>query len=286
MNVEYFLNGEVHYFYPYLNNVKKLFATALFFVVSVVLSAHEFWLQPDKFIYKRGEEINIRFNLGENFEGENWSGDTSRIQSLNFYYSDIKDDLTPAMGNEKGDSIQFSLVDEGTAMVTFNSKNSFIELDSSKFNAYLQEDGLKETIKYRKEHNETDSSGHEYYQRSVKTIIQIGSVYDSTFKQQTELPLDIIPQTNPYTIRNKKEMTVKVFFQQEPLRNALIKIWHRKKNETIKEEYTTNKDGEVSFDIETNGKWMVSCVKMIRLKDDPKAEWQSYWGSCTWGYNK
>jgi len=286
LNVENFLNGEVHYFYPYLNNVKKLLLTIFSFVVSVVLSAHEFWLQPDKFIYKRGEEINIRFNVGENFEGENWSGDTSKIQSLNFYYSDVKDDLTAAMGVEKGDSIQFSLVDEGTAMVTFNSKNSYIELDSAKFNAYLLEDGLKDAIKYRKENKETGSAGHEYFQRSVKTIIQVGAVYDSTFKQKTDLPLDVIPQTNPYSIKNKKEMTVKVFFQQAPLKNALIKIWHHKKNETIKEEYTTNRDGEVSFDIETNGKWMVSCVKMIHLKDNPEAEWQSYWGSCTWGYSK
>ena len=29
---------------------------------------------------------------------------------------------------------------------------------------------------------------------------------------------------------------------------------------------------------------MVSTVKMIRLENDAKANWQSYWGSCTWGY--
>jgi hypothetical protein len=29
---------------------------------------------------------------------------------------------------------------------------------------------------------------------------------------------------------------------------------------------------------------MVSCVKMVRLQNDPQAEWQSYWGSLTWGY--
>lgn len=266
--------------------MKKLFATVSLIIISAVLSAHEFWLEPEKFIYQRGEEINVRFHVGENFEGENWSGDTSRIQSLNFYYSKVKDDLSPAMGIEKGDSIQFSQFDEGTAMVTFNSKNTFIELDSAQFNAYLQEDGLKEAIQYRKKHNETDSAGHEYYQRCTKAIIQVGTVYDNTFKQQTGLPIDIIPQINPYTIRNKKEMTVKVLFQQQPLKNSLVKIWHRKKNETLKEEYITNQNGEVSFDVETNGKWMVSCVKMIRLEEDTKAEWQSYWGSCTWGYSK
>ncbi len=269
--------------------MKKPLLIILLFGLSAALSAHEFWLQPDKFIYKRGEEINVRFNVGENFEGENWSGDTSKVRRLDFYYADVKDDLIPAMGNEKGDSIQLSLMDEGTAMITFNSKNSFIELDPAKFNAYLLEDGLTEAIKYRKQNNETDSAGREFYQRSVKTIVQVGKVYDTVFKQQTDLPLDIIPQANPYTLKNKEEVTVKVFFNDEPLKGQLVKVWHRKKNKTIKEEYTTNRDGEISFDVETNGEWMVSCVKMKRLNDDPKAYpiaigWQSYWGSCTWGY--
>ena len=264
--------------------MKKFLATIFLFIISIFLSAHEFWLQPEKFIYKRGEEMNIKFDTGENFDGENWNGDTSEIESLNFYYADVKDDLTDAMGKEKGDSIQFALVDEGTAMITFNSKNSFIELDSAKFNAYLQEDGLKETIKYRKQNNETGSAGREYNQCSVKTILQVGTVYDSTFQQQTNLPLDIIPQSNPYAIKKKKEITVKVFFQGQLLPNTLMKVWHRKKDKTTKEEYITNRDGEISFDVERTGKWMVSCVKMMRLTNDPKAQWQSYRGSCTWGY--
>ena len=30
--------------------------------------------------------------------------------------------------------------------------------------------------------------------------------------------------------------------------------------------------------------WMVSLVKMVPNKADDKADWQSYWGSFTWGY--
>jgi uncharacterized GH25 family protein len=277
--------------------MKKLISTSILLTFITLLSAHEFWLQPDKFIYERGEPINIRFNFGENFEGENWSGDTSKIKSLNFYYGNVQDELTPAMGIEKGDSIQFSVLDEGTAMVTFNSKNSFIQLDSAKFNAYLQEDGLNEAIEYRKEHYETDSSGREFYQRSVKTILQIGREFTNTFKQKTDLPLDIILQQNPYSFKDSQTLTIKIFFQNEPLKNKLIKIWHRVNGKTIKQEMPTDEDGEISFVVETIGEWMVSCVKMVRNSDSNAGpilpagrqvaiEWQSYWGSCTWGYEE
>ncbi|MES1216615.1 MAG: DUF4198 domain-containing protein [Bacteroidota bacterium] len=266
--------------------MKKLITTFILLAIVPVLSAHEFWLQPDKFIYTPGEAINIRFNVGENFEGENWSGDTSKVKSLNFYYEDIVDDLTPAMGTEKGDSVQLSVLDEGTDMVTFNSKNSFIQLDTAKFNAYLLEDGLNEAIEYRKEHNETDSIGREFYQRSVKTIFQVGKEFTNTFQQQTDLPLDIILQQNPYAFKDSETLTVKVFFQNEPLKNKQVKIWHRENGKTILREMLTSEDGEISFEVTTSGEWMVSCVKMIRLENDPKANWQSYWGSCTWGYEK
>jgi uncharacterized GH25 family protein len=74
-----------------------------------------------------------------------------------------------------------------------------------------------------------------------------------------------------------------VLFNKQPLSNQLIKIWHRVNGQTVKEEMHTNEKGEISFTISTTGKWMVSTVNMIRLQNDT-AQWQSYWGSCTWGY--
>jgi uncharacterized GH25 family protein len=63
-----------------------------------------------------------------------------------------------------------------------------------------------------------------------------------------------------------------------------MKIWHREKGKTINQEMSTDENGEISFLTEPSGEWMLSCVKMVRLENDPKATWQSYWGSCTWGY--
>jgi uncharacterized GH25 family protein len=262
----------------------KKFITILLILCVISVSAHEFWLQPDKFIYKKGEKANIKFRVGENFEGENWAGNRSKINFLHLYLNGVKTDLSSALSDNKGDSLQYTLAQEGTAMVVYSGLNSFIELEPAKFNAYLKEDGLRNTISYRNDHSETDSMGREFYQRSVKTILQVGFKYDSSFKQATFLPLDIIPLEHPYLIRDRQKMSVKVFFNKEPLPEQLIKIWYRENNKTSMEELLTDQDGIVSFKIKKTGNWMVSTVKMIRLENDPKANWQSYWGSCTWGY--
>src|SRR5947208_256780 len=135
-------------------------------------------------------------------------------------------------------------------------------------------------------------SGHEFwiqqdkfiYQRSVKTIFQVGRKMTNAYKQKTELPLDIIPTDNPYSVARDGHFKVKLFFMGEKLKKTRVKVWHKLDDKVSKQEYTTGDDGEVKFFLSTEGEWMISCVKMVRLENDARAEWQSYWGSLTWGY--
>ena len=248
------------------------------------LSAHEFWLDPDKFIYKRTEKVNIRFLVGENFDGENWQGNDGRIKSLKLYYGGVRDDLTRVVTDADGDSIEYFMIDEGTNLIAFNSNNSFIELDPGKFNEYLEEDGLSDALEYRKKNNEMGCNGREFYQRCAKTLLQVGEVKDQTFGIITLMPIDIIPFFNPYQLKNKERLRVKIYYKGSPLPNTLVKTWHRVKNKTEQKELRTDSKGEIVFPVSTTGKWMISTVKMERLLDNPICDWQSYWGSLTWGY--
>lgn len=248
------------------------------------LSAHEFWLNPEKFRYKRAEKININFFVGENFEGESWQGNNERIKSLKLYYGGVSDDLSPVVTEATGDSIEYFMIDEGTNLIAYNGNNAFIEMEPLQFEEYLKEDGLTNARDYRKQYNETGCTGREFYQRCAKTLLQVGEVKDNTYAITTSLIIDIIPSSNPYQLKNKELIRAKVFYKRSPLTNALVKVWHRVKNKTQKKELRTDKNGEIFFPVTTRGKWMISTVKMERLNDNPIAEWQSYWGSLTWGY--
>jgi len=273
------------YKFDYLK-MKNIFRSSVLFFIYALFSSHEFWLQPEKFIYKRGEIINIRFLVGENFSGDNWTGNIDRVKSLCFYFGNVSDkNLGKSISKAEGDSIQLAMADEGTAMVTFESINSFIELDAAKFNAYLREDGLTEALEYRIQNKDSSKAGKEFYQRSVKTIIQVGDKTDHTYKQKTGLPIDIIPDDHPYNVaKDDDDFKVKFFFLGEPMKKTKVKVWHKVNNKISPAEYVTDNDGEIKFFLSPTGQWMVSTVKMIHLEDNPKAEWQSYWGTLTWGY--
>ncbi|MEO8171668.1 MAG: DUF4198 domain-containing protein [Sediminibacterium sp.] len=273
--------------------MKKIILLFLITIVSLFAWAHEFWFMPNKFFYSIREVARIRFMVGEGFEGENWSGNKEKIQQL-FHYTPSEEiiDISEKLSAHPGDSLQLPLQEEGTHMVVFNSNNSFISLESEKFNEYLKEDGLDNAARYRKEHNEENKKSTEHYQRSIKTLLQVGYKLTDACTKTTVLPLDIIPEKNPYAIPSGRSSTApvkvrfRVLFQHNPLPGALVKIWYREPGKKAQmDTLRTDKKGWVTAQRHV-GRYMVSCVYMAHTPDDKEAEWQSYWGSLSFEYSQ
>lgn len=264
--------------------IRKLILFLLLISASV-LTAHEFWLEPQKFVLRKGEILKLNFRVGEHFIGENWKGNRSSVNNLHLYYNGVDDELSAIIPDSlSGDSLTLQFFDEGTAVLSYQSANKFIELPSGKFLEYLKEDGLQNAIDFRSQHNESDSAGKELYQRCAKTIFQVGTAHDPSFAKNCRLPLEFIPQLNPYGLKKGQELRIRLFYQNTPVQNTGVKLWHRVNGKTQEETLTTDDQGDVVFTPSLLGRYMVSCVKMTRLDTASSANWQSYWASLTWGY--
>jgi uncharacterized GH25 family protein len=263
--------------------MKKLITVPSFLILISFLSAQELWLQPAKFIYQWNEPVNIRFLAGENFEGENWNGDRAGVSSLEIYFNDAKDDISGLLSEETGDSIQFKVLDEGTAMVIFNSKNGFRKQVAATFSDYTGEAGVQNAIEFRHHQNETGWPEREFYQYCVKTIFQVGKRFNNTYRMETPLPLDIIPQQNPYQLKNRDSLQVKILFQKKPLAGQPVRVWHKIQHLTTRKHLITDENGMIKFPVEVKGVWMISTIAMTKIENDD-ADWLSYRGICTWGY--
>lgn len=278
---------------PYIYPMKRAFAFFFTCFLALFAFAHEFWLSPQRFFYRVRETAHISFKVGENFMGENWGGNNEKVNHLvHFTPSGETIELSGSISGNKGDSLALPLQEAGTHMVTFVSTNSFIHLDADKFNAYLAEDGLDAVARYRKEHGEEQTDGKEYYQRSVKTIIQVGDKRTDLCAERTGLPLDIVPEINPYSLpefisrSGLPKVNFKVYLYGKPLRDALVKVWYSPPGKSVKvEALKTNNNGIITTERHP-GRFMVSCVHMIRNTADTVANWQSYWASVTFEYSQ
>ena len=265
---------------------------------ALLAQAHEFWLQPDTFFTQLGQVVNIEVLVGEHFNGERSEGKKNRLVQYAHWVEGAKVDLSPSLTEGHYGVVPIKVSKPGTHLVAFANTNKYLSMRADSFLLYLREDGLDpiiKVIKARQERHETPIRSREFYRRCVKTLIQAGPVKptDKTFSLDTGMPLEIVPLLNPYTIKPGNWAEFQIVFEHKPLANALVRYWTRpirvgkeapdvKPKGLTEEHQRSNAQGRVRFNLRS-GQNMVSLVQMVATTDTKEADWQSYWGSLTFG---
>jgi len=276
------------YFYSLTQNIMKkrlLIASAAVIILCISLTGHEFWIQPGLTHIVVGQRIPLELTIGENFTGERWQGKGNKVQAYTHYFRNESEELLLSLEPGEGivDLPDFIPRTEGTHMLTLATHNNYIEMPANEFEDYLKEDGLMAAFNYRNDHNEKQKIGRERYRRCAKVLIQVGDDVDHTYRKETNLILDIIPLKNPYTHAKEDGLTFRVLYEGYPLPDAMVKWW-RKDADSVETDFLfTSEKGDVTFSAATPGLYMISVVHMIRLNNDPGADWQSTWSSLVFG---
>ena len=262
--------------------MKRFAILSVLIAAGLILQAHEFWMAPSKYYYAVGENLSLDFRVGEDFIGEEWAVKPERFERFELHQVQKHQDLKTLLQTGDSKAISTSLSAEGSNILVMQSNHAFSELDGEKFNAYLKEDALDEAYAYRRKNNLLDKPGKELYARYSKTIIQVGNKVDDGYMKSVNLPLEIFVEQNPATLKVGSKVSFKIVYQGKPLFGARVSVWNRYNNRTTRQPIFTQQDGRIETHISNPGPWMVSVVKMIPSKD-PKADWESYWGSLTFG---
>ena len=273
----------------------KLLATAALALLATATLAHEFWLEAPRYRVQPGQMLNLRPLVGENFHGEPWTNKANKILRFVRYGPAPADstDLTPASGFAEADTFRTGLTFQqpGTHLVLLRSNNSFIELPAAKFTAYLREEGLDYVLRLRQENGQTDQLGREAYRRCAKALVQVGepaavpATADSALRRVYGLPLELVPEQNPYRLAADKALTVRVLRAGRPVPGAAVQVWQRQPGGLPTTHFTSraNQNGRVLLRIPGPGPYLVAVVDMAAAPAAlrARAEWQSTWASLT-----
>jgi uncharacterized GH25 family protein len=262
--------------------LKKFPVLFILSVVTFMVTAHEFWLEPDKFFYQAGDSLKFSFKVGENFIGESWKVKRDRVVKLELHSATQVVDFKNSVKEGSNTPVTLRLQKEGTHVIVMETNQAFIKLDGEKFTEYLQEDGLDEIFFQRKRNQTSGDSASEKYSRYTKLIVQAGSKRDDTFKKVCNLPIEIIPEKNPIDLKKGDVIRFKILFQGKPLFGAKVKVWNRHNHSTSVQNIFSQQDGMIETHVSNPGSWMVSVVTMIPSKESG-VDYQSYWGSLVFG---
>lgn len=162
---------------------------SLILLFSLVAIAHEFWLEPQKFLLKVGEKLHLKIFVGEGFTGEYIDFSKFSVAKFTHYSPDGEKNTNGGLDEQKiNDFLKFEK--EGNHLLALNNTNKNIELEAKEFNEYLQEEGLNNVLKWREEHKALNKKGREMYQRCVKTLLQVGAKHSDVYKLNTGMRLE------------------------------------------------------------------------------------------------
>jgi hypothetical protein len=277
--------------------MKRPALIALLALGGLTAAAHEFWVEFPRFVLQPGQTLHFRMLVGEGFKGEPWGNKASKIKRLVRYGPARADstDLTPAAGFAEADTLRTAVAfaHPGTHVVALQSNNAFIELPGKKFTAYLREEGLEYALKRRQQLGEDSLPGRETYRRCAKTLVQVGpasavpAAADSTCLRPLGLPLELVPEQNPYRLAADKSLTVRVLRHGQPLRGALVQVWQRQPGGAATTHFSTysNQRGRALLRLSGPGPYLLATVQMSTAPAAlrARADWQSTWASLTFG---
>ncbi|MDO7848036.1 DUF4198 domain-containing protein [Hymenobacter sp. M29] len=262
--------------------------------ITTAALAHEFWLEAPRFRLSPGATVNVHTFIGADFKGEPWTTKATKVLRLVRYGPTPADstNLTPQNATDTDTfRTSFTFAQPGTHVVLMRSTNSFIELPAAEFTAYLREEGLDYALKLRQENDEMTKPGRETYRRCAKALVQVGEAAatapatDSACRQIYGLPLELVPEQNPYRVTLDKSLTVRVLRNGKPAFGAAVQVWQRQPGGLPTTHFTmrANQNGRILLRLSGPGPYLLAAVDMTaapaRLRD--RADWQSTWASLT-----
>ena len=270
--------------------IPKCALICLLSVNVTIVNAHDFWLNPKSFHADTAPtKVPVKFLVGHANDVSPWSLSWDRIVALRTYSDGaFKDQIENVLVNNgliKGFA-NVVLSEEGTHILGFESYHSFSSLAADKFNDYAKKEGLALVLEQRNRLKQNQDDGREIYSRKAKSLLQVGDTYTDNITKPIGHMLEIVPMQNPYTLKGEATLPIKVLFRGKPLENALVDIARLSVASPEKQEMRTNAKGEATFTIDTQGSWIVNVIWAVPNTDQSTAEFESYFSSLTFGYDR
>lgn len=247
---------------------------------SFTAAGHDFWIQPSSYQPEPGQKVDLTLWIGGDFAGE----DLPRIDGWFSRFEQHDEHGQNPVPGQMGDDPAGSIT-AGTnpTLVIYRSEQEFTELHSGKFESYLKDEGLDWVIDYRKQHKQENDWGRELFSRCAKTLIRPAGAHDSQlYKKNTGMPLEILPQEDPYALDKSGYLPVLVLYNNQPLPGIQVVAYSASNPEEKRIEHT-DQNGIATFHLTHSDQWLIKAVHMIHAKqpNEDNAHWESFWGSYT-----
>lgn len=254
------------------------------------VGAHDFWVQPNAYWLRPQAQTPLTLQVGHGPFRQRSPIPLSRIMRFEAVEPDgtvidLRDSLHLAGNTEDGD---FRFLDPGAYVLMLETDNrAQSHLPAIRFNDYLKAEGLTPALEQRERTHRMDADGSENYSRLAKSIVQVGTIDAASQTQVTKplgLPLEIVPERNPYTEPRLATLPVRVIYQGRPLAGALVKLTNLEHDAAPLEMQLTDRAGRASFTMPHHGTWLLNVIWTTPLPRSRETDFETIFSSLSFGF--
>ena len=248
-------------------------ALALILLGAANLAAHYTYILPQDFRVASGETVVVGFHSGDGFPES--TAILKRLQEPAIHTSRGRLAIDGLKEDGKRLAATIRVVDAGHLIVTAVNAASIEEMRPAPFEEYLAEEGLGHIVAARKERGEAEKPGKERYTMYAKTILLSGTPGEA-YKTAVGLPLEIVPEKDPYRLQPGEALPVRVLLRGAPVANLEIRATSATEKAHVVGK--TDAQGRVTVPV-TKGQWRLHTIHMERASGD--VDWESLWTTLT-----
>jgi uncharacterized GH25 family protein len=254
------------------------------------IAAHDFWLQPSDYWISPDALSSMTLQVGHGPFRQRSPIPARRITRFqaiapNGAVVDLHEQLQLGQAAEDG---HFRLKDPGSYVLMLQTDDrAQTHLPSIRFNDYLQVEGLTPALEQRARLHRMDSDGSESYSRCAKSIVQVGPPGAGSQAQVSKpvgLPLEIVPEANPYGVPRSASLPVRVIYAGRPLPGALVKLTNLQDDASPFEVHLTDHNGRAQFNMPNSGTWLLNVIWTKALPQSEETDFETVFSSLSFGF--
>ena len=263
---------------------------ALSLACAQLAHAHDFWLQPQDFWIDAAAATPFTLQVGHGPYRQRSPIPMRRIERLDAIGPDgSTHDLRARLrlGGERDDG-DIAFETKGAYVIVLQTDDKAeSHLPSIRFNDYLRAEGLTPALAQRERTARLDADGSENYRRVAKAIVRTGESGDASDAAITKpigLPLEIVPERNPYATPHPSTLPVRIVYEGRPLAGALVKLTDLAHDAEPFESHVTDAQGRAEFTLPETGAWLLNVVWTKPKPSGENTDFETVFSSLSFGF--
>jgi uncharacterized GH25 family protein len=253
--------------------------------------AHDFWVQPGDYWVAPGVGTSLTLLVGHGPDRQCSPIPLGRVMRFEAIGPrGMRKDLRPLL-QLRGPGHDGTLVfrEPGTYLLVLQTDAlAYSLLPAIRFNDYVRVEGLTPALLFRERTHRTNADGSEAYSRQAKTIIRVGADADpaAAVTRPLGLPLEIVPDVDPYAEPCPKKLPVHVLYHGRPLSGALVKLTNLEHDANPIETHVTDEKGQAVFNAPQRGDWLLNVLWTEVAPASSDADFQTTFSSLSFGFSR